>query len=536
MEAKGREKMVMGGVDTKGEEGSVEEEGFSDKDSDKDSEEDISMPMDDSRTLLDRQYASQGEIPKRIHLLGTGNIGKLVAHSLRGIANPPPITLIFHKHSLIRAWEKNKKQITIQDNDEVVSRGGFEIESFFHQMRRQHGVELQRGRPTVYDVARTNMQPHEAAEVVRERQTLQKQRKAAKQATVPTTDDAVSEELGTTAGHYSPPTTPFKKVINDDHTITNEVIHNLIVTTKANATVAALLKIRDRLTPESTICFLQNGMGIIDDVNEKVFPDPETRPSYVEGVVTHGVNVPPGVGARNPFFAVHAGHGTIALGLIPRENSLSTPSVPQDQNAADQEPSSLTTTKESFQGEKPQDTRAPSARYILRTLTRTPVLCAVGFTPTELLQLKLEKLAVNSVINPLTALIDSRNGALLYNYALTRTVRLLLAETSLVIRSLPELQLIPNVEKRFSAKRLEILMVSVAGQTAQNISSMLSDIRSGRQTEIDWINGYIIKRGEEVGVKCVVNYGIMMAVVGKAMVTQRERQADVPIVGETELV
>ena len=446
-----------------------------------------------------RQSPAQAEQPRRIHILGSGSIGKLVAHSLRGIANPPPITLLFHRFRLLEAWEQGKKVITIQDDDFQTPRGGFDVE-LLSEVRRQHRVEIDEGQPSVYDFS-DQVKPHEAAKI------LEQQRK--ENATEPEAQSETSEPDDQSA-------TPArrrrrkKRAIEPEDFMSNEPIHNLIITTKAAFTVSALLSIRHRLGPQSTICFLQNGMGIIDDVNKHLFPKEEDRPNYVQGIITHGVNVPPEVAERDPFFAVHAGHGTIALGLLPRSGY---------------KPTAAITGKQELQTQS----WAPSARYLLRTLTRTPVLCAVGFTPTELLQLQLEKLAVNSILNPLTSLIDSRNGDVLFNFALTRSMRLLLAETSLVIRSLPELQSIPNITTRFSAERLETLVVSVAHKTRDNISSMLADVRAGRRTEIEYINGYIVRRGEEVGIKCVVNYAIMQTVLGKCMITQREAQESVPM-------
>ncbi|KAI7152023.1 hypothetical protein KC352_g28215 [Hortaea werneckii] len=271
-------------------------------------------------------------------------------------------------------------------------------------------------------------------------------------------------------------------------------------------------------------------MGVVDEVNKQLFPREEDRPNYVQGIITHGVNVPPAVAERDPFYAVHAGHGTIALGLLPRAETKSQdqPSQPeQDDNTSSTSPSSSTSPPS--QRSEVQREAWNTARYLLRTLTRTPVLAAVGFPPTELLQQQLEKLAVNSILNPLTALIDSRNGDILHNFALTRTMRLMLAETSLVIRSLPELHALPNVDVRFSASRLETLVASVAHQTRNNISSMLADVRGGRRTEVEFINGYIVRRGEEMGVKCVVNYAMMQAVLGKSLITQREVGDDVPV-------
>jgi 2-dehydropantoate 2-reductase len=433
--------------------------------------------FDYTLSAMDRQYATQTSVPRRIHILGTGSIGKLVAHSIRGIANPPPVTLLLHKRSLLRAWEESSKEITVQDDGIEVKRKGYEVE-LLPLVRRQHGVELKEGEADLYEHA-DQVKPHEVAKVLREGAETER-------------FDALAYEE--------------QKVEEPKE---DDTIHNLIVTTKAAFTVNALANIKHRLAPTSTICFLQNGMGIIDEVNEKLFPNEQDRPNYMQGIITHGVNVPPDMPERvRAFYAVHAGHGTVALSLIPSSRAKRTP-------------------KDLIRGsEDIHDTQselwADTSRYLLRTLTRTPVLCAVGFTPTELLQLQLEKLAVNSVLNPLTVILDARNGSILYNFAITRTMRLLLAETSLVIRSLPELQNIPNVATRFSAQRLETLVVSVANTTRDNISSMLADVRGGRQTEVEYINGYIVKRGEEIGIKCVVNYSTMQMVVGKSTMVQRE--------------
>jgi len=173
-----------------------------------------------------------------------------------------------------------------------------------------------------------------------------------------------------------------------------------------------------------------------------------------------------------------------------------------------------------------------TARYLLRTLTRTPLLAAVGFSQTDLLQLQLEKLAVNAIVSPLTVMLDAKNGDVLSNFAMTRVMRLLLAEISLVIRSLPELRGVSNVRMRFSPGRLESLAVSVMRKTSENVISMLQDVRNGKQTEIDYVNGYIVKRGEEMGFKCVMNYMLLQLVKGKQQMINRQIKNFVPIVDD----
>ncbi|KAI7708411.1 hypothetical protein KC353_g11037, partial [Hortaea werneckii] len=434
------------------------------------------------------------------------------------------VSLIFHRYRLLEAWEQGKKVITIEDSGHQEQRGGFDVE-LLPQVKKQHGIVIEDGEEDVYEAAeRLGVRPEEAADLIRrDREERQQDEEVV---SGQTDGDGIqqqdqSDQLATPSR---------RRRYRGDYAKRNEPIYNLIVTTKAPLTVSALLPLRHRLGPQSTICFLQNGMGVVDEVNKQLFPKEEDRPNYVQGIITHGVNVPPAVAERDPFYAVHAGHGTIALGLLPRAETKSPdhpPNPEQDDTAAATSPS--TPTSPSSRHRQVQTKAWNTARYLLRTLTRTPVLAAVGFPPTELLQQQLEKLAVNSILNPLTALIDSRNGDILHNFALTRTMRLMLAETSLVIRSLPELHALPNVNVRFSASRLETLVVSVAHQTRDNVSSMLADVRGGRRTEIEFINGYIVRRGEEMGIKCVVNYAMMQAVLGKALITQREFGDDVPV-------
>lgn len=276
-----------------------------------------------------------------------------------------------------------------------------------------------------------------------------------------------------------------------------DTIHNLIVAVKSPRTLSALSLVSHRLNQRSTIAFLQNGMGMLEEINEKLFKDVETRPNYILGTTTHLIY------RNEPFSIRHVGMGTTALGVVPR--------YPPDGAG------------------KHKGLWAATSRYLLRTLTRTSVLAAVGFAPTDLMLLQLDKLAASAVIDPLTVMFDCRNGELLFNDAVSRVMRLLLSEISLVIRSLPELQGVPNLQMRFSPDRLESMIVSIATMTERKLSPMLQEVRAGNETEIDYINGYLIKRGEEVGIKCVMNYMLMQMVKGKRSMINKEVYNQLPM-------
>lgn len=98
------------------------------------------------------------------------------------------------------------------------------------------------------------------------------------------------------------------------------------------------------------------------------------------------------------------------------------------------------------------------------------------------------KLAVNCVINPMTALMDCPNGAL--------------RDHQPQIARLCEEVAMTMTREGFhtSPESLLFYVNQVIDLTAENISSMLQDIRAQRHTEIDYITGYLLKRARAHGI------------------------------------
>ena len=71
-------------------------------------------------------------------------------------------------------------------------------------------------------------------------------------------------------------------------------------------------------------------------------------------------------------------------------------------------------------------------------------------------------------------------------------------------------------------QNLERHVRRIAELTASNTSSMLQDVRAGRETEIDYINGYIVDRGTQLGIECPHNRRVIQMVKEKAFVSEEE--------------
>ena len=99
----------------------------------------------------------------------------------------------------------------------------------------------------------------------------------------------------------------------------------------------------------------------------------------------------------------------------------------------------------------------------------------------------LRKLAANTVINPLTAVLDDKNGIILEKAELVRRL------TDEISRVLAPLGLRETPDSLYEA------VMGIAGRTRENSSSMREDVRHGRPTENDFILGFVIKTAERFG-------------------------------------
>ncbi|KAI0867493.1 hypothetical protein GGS24DRAFT_507771 [Hypoxylon argillaceum] len=76
-------------------------------------------------------FARDASSPERIYVLGIGNLGKYVAHSLRKQHPRLPITLLFHRADLESAWDAAGRAITLVADNKSDKRMGFDVEFLF---------------------------------------------------------------------------------------------------------------------------------------------------------------------------------------------------------------------------------------------------------------------------------------------------------------------------------------------------------------------------------------------------------------------
>lgn len=245
-------------------------------------------------------------------------------------------------------------------------------------------------------------------------------------------------------------------------------IRHLLLTTKAQQSETALRGIEHRLQRDAVVIVLQNGFGVQDWLQTQ-WP----HLNIIAGTTTEGVNRP------TRYHLRHAGYGTTWIG----------PWRANDESAA----------------------KAVWTAW-------QPLSLQLVYDPTIATRL-WEKLVMNCAINPLTALLDCRNGALAGQPETQRVMRAVVDEVSMLMKCCGQAA---------DADRLYQKVLEVSHSTGANISSMLADQRSGRATEIDYINGYVARASREHGLAAPVNQWLVECVVARRRFTAASLLAAMP--------
>ncbi|KAF5323561.1 hypothetical protein D9611_005639 [Ephemerocybe angulata] len=273
-------------------------------------------------------------------------------------------------------------------------------------------------------------------------------------------------------------------------------IQSLIVTCKAHQTLPAIRRLSPRLSTTSTIVLLQNGMGMYEELVTEVFPNPSYRPHLILATNTHGAYL-------TQDRVVHAGLGNITFGIMPEVNGR------DFEASSSMHPSHNLSINDITKPGDPEYERYEHLRSTVAALQLLEGLNA-SWQPISKVQLAMRrKLVVNSIVNPVTCLLRCLNGDVLRLPDMQDLTKRVCAEAAEVFSAQFEAEtrgqdggeghgrLPPALQPANLVKEVQ----RVVKATALNKSSMLADIERGRPTEIDYINGYLMRLAQMYNVQ-----------------------------------
>ncbi|HNW39437.1 MAG TPA: 2-dehydropantoate 2-reductase [Candidatus Omnitrophota bacterium] len=219
----------------------------------------------------------------------------------------------------------------------------------------------------------------------------------------------------------------------------------ILVCVKSFHTKLAVEQIKPLLSAETKILTLQNGIGNVEIISELAGSD-----RVIVGVTSEGATLTDTGKIR------HAGRGETVIGTI--------------------------------DGKIPVQMRA-----IRETFNKVGFECKMS---RDIKSLLWSKLIINVGINALSAVTRLPNGRLIEYEGTRRILRDAVTEAA-------------RVAKR---KRIKLIfddplakVEAVCEGTQNNLSSMLQDILRKKRTEVDFINGVIVRLGQELGIEVPTN-------------------------------
>lgn len=224
----------------------------------------------------------------------------------------------------------------------------------------------------------------------------------------------------------------------------------LVITTKAAATLPALMPWQTWLPQVKRLLLLQNGMGQHQQVAHWLQTVANTSiPELWAGISTEGG------WRRDDGVIVRAGRGEILIGSLAAS--------------------------------------APATALPDTTLVD------------NIEQRQRDKLAINAVINPLTAVWHCRNGELVSVPEYQQQLLALCEEVSQLYQQL-------GWPLSFDLRQRA---VAVATATGANKSSTLQDILAGRPHELDYICGYLLQAADNAGLELPLTRALMQGLQGQ---------------------
>lgn len=235
-------------------------------------------------------------------------------------------------------------------------------------------------------------------------------------------------------------------------------IERLIIATKAHQTEAALVPLLDKLAQNATVLVIQNGMGVCEHIQ-----------ALGGELNIFGVVSTDGVYRTAPFEIIRAGIGENLVGRFPADNDN------KDETAIRESLHNLSLNWK-------YDNQIRNAQWT--------------------------KLAASCVINPLTAIYEINNGELPRDPETSKLLKPLCDEVATIASA---------CGNELSSSQLQDNVIAICEKTADNISSMLQDLRAGRPSEIEFITGYLVDQAKARQIPCELNQQLLNTIQEKQL-------------------
>ncbi len=221
----------------------------------------------------------------------------------------------------------------------------------------------------------------------------------------------------------------------------------IIVCVKSHQTEEAIKKAGPLISKNTKILTVQNGLNNVETIQKVI----KRKINIIAGITSHGATL------LAPGKIKHAGIGQTIIGKI-------------DKNTKNRE-----------------------LIKIKKILNQAGIETEIT---TDIQSALWSKLVINSAINPIGSIVFKKNGEILKDKYWKDILCKTAEESAKVAKKLGIKLMYKNPSQK---------VIDVCSKTSENYNSMLQDILNRRKTEIEYINGAIIRKAKELGLETPYN-------------------------------
>ncbi|KAF4124793.1 programmed cell death protein 5 [Geosmithia morbida] len=263
-------------------------------------------------------------------------------------------------------------------------------------------------------------------------------------------------------------------------------IDQLVVTGNGHEAALALDSVKHRLDKDSTVCLMNDGLGVLEDVRRKIFSGTMDTPDFLLGHMSH----------RLAYNRKYDSVRELRFGQLMLT------------------PASTTRTIRTQELQRKVETRV----NFVETVAGSKALNSTMTQYDQWLRFKLPSVIFNAVVEPVCVLLDEQYQGLLQNRPAERMMHRLLEEIVAVLTSMPELRNSSAIRDFVNGRAIRNVLYGGIMAKKSQPSRLATQLTRGLPTDVDYLNGYFIQRGQRLGLD--LRYHSMMRDMVKARHSQ----------------
>ncbi|KAK1997417.1 hypothetical protein LX36DRAFT_657566 [Colletotrichum falcatum] len=279
-------------------------------------------------------------------------------------------------------------------------------------------------------------------------------------------------------------------------------ISNLVVAGRPSHAVKLLEQVKHRVDDRTALCFVQDGLGVVEAVNNKLFKDEEKRPAIVLGHLSHPLAYDR---KTNSVKVMSPKYNTALTGVRPFLSKKRGPST------------------------GPSTDTWRLSQDMLAKFAKSDLLKAEGMALDSWMKRKIPSLMFSAVVDPICVMLDYRYEQLIYNPTANKLITQLLGEIADVVARMPEVKHSSELQAVLQGEGMRKEIMGKLRGKGSAPSKMVLQIQRGMLTDIDYLNGFFIDRGHRSGLKLPANEMVLGLVKAKHKAQLEKNRGYIPL-------